>query len=170
MDWALDWLLVCWAPGEVIADEGRQEEVIIRLARVGLDHTIGYLAGSFDAWKAAGKEADTILSVSATDLADQLKTDLLPVLDVRKYSEYISEHMVGAMNIPLDFINEHMPDLEKNKPAYVHCAGGYRSMIFISILRARGYKQLVNIRGGFKAIKECGEIPLTDYICPTTLL
>jgi len=154
----------------VIADEGRQEEVIIRLARVGLDHTIGYLAGSFDAWKAAGKETDTILSVSATDLADQLKTNLLPVLDVRKYSEYISEHMVGALNIPLDFINEHMPDLEKNKPAYVHCAGGYRSMIFISILRARGYKQLVNIRGGFKAIKECGEMPLTDYIYPTTLL
>jgi rhodanese-related sulfurtransferase len=93
-----------------------------------------------------------------------------PILDVRKNSEYLGEHVVGAVNIPLDFINEHMPDVQKDKPAYVHCAGGYRSVIFISILRARGYSKLVNIRGGFKAIKECGELPVTDYVCPTTLL
>jgi glyoxylase-like metal-dependent hydrolase (beta-lactamase superfamily II)/rhodanese-related sulfurtransferase len=154
----------------LITDEGREEEVIIRLARVGLDHTIGYLAGGFTAWKSAGKETDRIQSVSPAELTVQLKMNPQPILDVRKNSEYLGEHVVGAVNIPLDFINEHMPDVQKDKPAYVHCAGGYRSVIFISILRARGYSKLVNIRGGFKAIKECGELPVTDYVCPTTLL
>jgi rhodanese-related sulfurtransferase len=78
--------------------------------------------------------------------------------------------VVGAVNIPLDFINDYIPDIQKENPAYVHCAGGYRSMIFISILRARGYNNLVNIRGGVKAIKECGRIPVTTYVCPTSLL
>ncbi|MDR3717004.1 MAG: MBL fold metallo-hydrolase [Puia sp.] len=154
----------------LVADEGRHEEVIVRLARVGLDHTIGYLAGGFAAWSAAGKETDSIDSVIVDELAVRLKTNSLPILDVRKNSEYLSEHVVGSVNTPLDFINQYMPDIGKGKPAYVHCAGGYRSMIFISILRARGYNQLVNIRGGFKAIKECGEIPVTDYACPTSFL
>ncbi|HTI10388.1 MAG TPA: MBL fold metallo-hydrolase [Puia sp.] len=154
----------------LITEEGREEEVIIRLARVGLDNTIGYLAGGFAAWKAAGKETDTIDAVTAAELAARLKRDSLPILDVRKNSEYLSEHVVGAVNIPLDFINQHIPGIQKDHPTYVHCAGGYRSMIFISILRARGFNQLVNIRGGFKAIKECGEIPVTDYVCPTSLL
>ncbi|MDO6430356.1 MBL fold metallo-hydrolase [Flavitalea sp. BT771] len=154
----------------LITEEGREEEVIIRLARVGLDHTIGYLSGGFAAWKAAGKEMDSIDSVTATELAVRLKRDFLPILDVRKNSEYHSEHVVGAVNIPLDLINDHLPDVQKDTSAYVHCAGGYRSMIFISILRARGYSHLVNVRGGFKAIKACGEIPVTDYASPTSLL
>lgn len=154
----------------LVTDPGREEEVIIRLARVGLDHSIGYLAGGFPAWKAAGKETDTIDSITAGELAFALKKNPLPVWDVRKNSEFASEHVVGAVNVPLDFVNERMPVIDRGKPGYVHCAGGYRSVIFLSILRARGYNQLVNIRGGFKAIKECGEIPVTDYVCPSSLL
>ncbi|WP_431217436.1 rhodanese-like domain-containing protein [Puia sp. P3] len=154
----------------LITEEGREAEVITRLARVGLDHTVGYLAGGFAAWKDAGKETDIVLSVSAKDLVIQLKTNPLPILDVRKNSEYRSEHLVDAVNIPLDFINQHMLDVEKDKPAYVHCTRGYRSMIFISVLRARGYSDLVNVRGGFRAIKECGAMPISDYVSPITLL
>lgn len=154
----------------LVSDPGREEEVIVRLARVGLDYSIGYLAGGFPAWKTAGKETDAIGSIAAAELAAAQKTGPLPVWDVRKKSEYESEHVVGAVNVPLDVINEHMPDIPRDKPGYVHCAGGYRSMIFLSILRARGYDRLVNIRGGFKAIKESGEIPVTDYVCPSSLL
>ena len=154
----------------LVCDPGREEEVIIRLARVGLDHPIGYLAGGFASWKAARKETDTIDSIPASEFASAQKKNPLPVWDVRKNSEYKSDHIVGAVNIPLDFVNEHMAEIERDKPGYVHCAGGYRSMIFLSILRARGYNGLVNVLGGFKAIKKCREIPTTDYICPCSLL
>jgi rhodanese-related sulfurtransferase len=89
---------------------------------------------------------------------------------VRKHSEYLSEHLAGAENVPLDYINEHISGINRNKTQFVHCAGGYRSMIFISILRARGYRNLVDVQGGFKAIKESGKFIVTDYVCPTTLL
>jgi hydroxyacylglutathione hydrolase len=153
----------------VVADEGREEEVITRLARVGYDYTIGYLKGSFDAWKAAGKEIDTITSISAQELGDILKKEKASVIDVRKPGEYVSEHVKFATNMPLDNINDHLASLDKDKTYYVHCAGGYRSMIFNSILRARGFHNLVDIKGGFKAIKENGIVPITDYVCPTTL-
>ncbi|MFN8291820.1 MAG: rhodanese-like domain-containing protein [Chitinophagaceae bacterium] len=154
----------------LITDEGREEEVITRLARVGYDHTIGYLKGGFSAWKAAGKETDHILSVSADELAGLMKKQEVNILDVRKKSEFQSEHIPDAENAPLDFINDSMAQLDKNKTYYVHCAGGYRSMIFTSILRARGYDKLIDVKGGFKAIKESGKFTLTDYVCPSTLL
>ncbi|MBI5371867.1 MAG: MBL fold metallo-hydrolase [Sphingobacteriales bacterium] len=154
----------------LVTDEGREEEVITRLARVGYDYTIGYLEGGFRAWKAAGKETDRIESIDAAELAKRMNREKLTVLDVRKKSEYQSEHLADAVNAPLDFINDSMILIDKNKPAYVHCAGGYRSLIFNSILRARGYHNLVDVKGGFKALKESGLFPVTDYVCPTTLL
>jgi hydroxyacylglutathione hydrolase len=153
----------------LITDEGREEEVITRLARVGYDYTIGYLKGGFEAWRSAGKDVDHITSISAEEFSGLLKTKNATVLDVRKPGEYISEHVEGAINTPLDNINDHLASLDKDQPYYVHCAGGYRSMIFNSILKSRGFDKLVDIKGGFKAIKESESIPVTDYVCPTTL-
>jgi rhodanese-related sulfurtransferase len=154
----------------LVTDEGREQEVITRLARVGYDYTIGYLKGGFAAWQQAGKEVDEIRSVDADKLAALMENGDVEVLDVRKHSEFLSEHMKGAENAPLDTINESMSMIDKNKTYFVHCAGGYRSMIFNSILRARGYDNLVDVKGGFKAMKESGKFHLTDYVCPSTLL
>ena len=153
----------------LVTDEGREEEVITRLARVGYDYTIGYLKGGFNAWKEAGKEVDTITSVPAEELARKMKEEKVTVLDVRKPGEYVSEHVDGAVNMPLDNINDHLAALDKEQPYYIHCAGGYRSMIFASILKARGFNKLIDVKGGFKAIKESGAVPVTDYVCPSTL-
>jgi hydroxyacylglutathione hydrolase len=154
----------------IIADEGREEEVITRLARVGYDYSIGYLKGGFEAWKTAGKETDSIISVTAEELAQKMQEGSVPVLDVRKAGEYAGEHIPDAINAPLDYINESMTKVDKNKTYYVHCAGGYRSMVFASILRARGYTNLIDVKGGFKAIKDSGKIRVMDFVCPTTLL
>lgn len=154
----------------LVTDEGREDEVITRLARVGYDFTIGYLKGGFNAWKNAGKEVDQIASVDAADLADIMTKEKVNILDVRKKSEYLSEHIIDAENAPLDFVNESMAQIDKNKTYYVHCAGGYRSMIFNSILRARGYDNLIDVKSGFKALKESGKFITSDYVCPSTLL
>lgn len=154
----------------LVTDEGREQEVITRLARVGYDHTIGYLKGGFESWKKAGKEVDTITSISADELAEIMEKDNINILDVRKNSEYNSEHIIEAENAPLDFINDSMAGINREEKYYVHCAGGYRSMIFNSILRARGFDNLVDVKGGFKAIKESGKFRITDYVCPSTLL
>lgn len=153
----------------IVSDEGREEEIVTRLARVGYDNAIGFLKGGFEAWKAAGKETDSIKSVSVDEFASVVENGA-NVLDVRKKSEYDSEHIVSAENAPLDFINDNMSQIDKDKPYYVHCAGGYRSMIFTSILRARGYENLIDVDGGFKAIKDSGKFEITDYVCPTTML
>lgn len=155
----------------LVTEEGREEEVVTRLARVGYDFCIGYLKGGFEAWKKAGEEVDTIQSVDADQLADSIKNDPTAViLDVRKKSEYFSEHVIDAENAPLDFINESMAQIDKKKTYYVHCAGGYRSMIFVSTLKARGFENLIDVKGGFKAIKESGNFKISDYVCPSTML
>ena len=154
----------------LVTDEGREEEVITRLARVGYDFTIGYLKGGFNAWKEAGKETDSIESIDAAELAGIMEKNEVNILDVRKKSEYQSEHLLKAENAPLDFINDSMAQLDKNKTYYVHCAGGYRSMIFNSILRARGYENLIDVKGGFKSLKESNLFTISDYVCPSTLL
>ena len=154
----------------IVAEGGKEEEVITRLARVGYDNAIGYLDGGFDMWKAAGKETDSITSISVDELAEAAKSKDIDILDVRKKSEYDSEHIVAAENLPLDFINETMDQVSKDKKYYIHCAGGYRSMIFASILKSRGYDNIVDVQGGFKAIKEAEKFELTDYVCPTTML
>lgn len=154
----------------LVTAPGREEEVVTRLSRVGYDHAIGFLQGGFDAWKQAGKETDSIVSIPAEELAIKQAAMPVSILDVRKKSEYQSEHVITAENMPLDNVNGQMAQLDKNKTYYVHCAGGYRSMIFISILKARGYDNLVDVKGGFTAIKGTGRFSITNYVCPTTLL
>lgn len=155
----------------IVTTSGREQEVITRLARVGYDHTIGYLEGGIDNWKNAGKEIDTISTVSVEEFAAiEAQHPEINILDVRKKSEYFSEHILNAENLPLDFINDNMQHIDKDKTYYVHCAGGYRSMIFSSILRARGYHNLIDVDGGFAAIKKSEKFKITDYVCPTTML
>lgn len=155
----------------VVTEKGKEEEVVTRLARVGYDYTLGFLQGGFEAWKAEGNEWDEMPQVSADQLAEMLlENPELQVLDVRKKSEYESEHVLGVKNLPLDYINNHMAEVDKTKTYYVHCAGGYRSMIFNSVLRARGYENLVDVSGGFDAIKATGKVQVSDYVCPSTLL
>lgn len=154
----------------VVAEPGREEEIVTRLARVGYDYCIGYLEGGFDAWKNAGQEVDMIQQVTVDELAEIMKGGNVHLLDVRKKSEYDSEHVVDAENAPLDFINDSMLQINKNNTYYVNCAGGYRSMIFNSTLRARGYNNLIDVTGGFKAIKESNNFKVTDYVCPSTML
>ncbi len=154
----------------IVADEGREEEVITRMARVGYDRALGYLKGGIDAWKKTGKETDSIQSISPAELFKIQKKGPTPILDVRKASEYNSEHLLEAINVPLDFLNESMVTIHKDKTYYVHCASGYRSMLFISILQARGYRNLVDVTGGFNALKQSNLFKISDYVCPTTLL
>ena len=155
----------------LITPEGQEEETVLRLARVGYDNCVGYLKGGFEAWKNAGKEFDTIETVTPQMFSDVLAEDNnISVLDVRRKSEYDSEHIINAQNFPLDHINNNMSEIDRNKKYYIHCAGGYRSMIAASILKARGYENLVDVNGGFNAIRETGKVPMTDYVCPSTLL
>lgn len=151
----------------LVTPEGREEETITRLSRVGFDHTLGYLKGGIDAWKSAGKEVDTVESVSAEELKKRIENGV-PVYDVRKETEFQAEHVENAHLTPLDYINDHLSEFPENETFYVHCAGGYRSMIASSILKSRGIHNLVDVAGGFADIKKAG-IPVTDYVCPTTL-
>jgi len=151
----------------LVTPEGREEETITRLSRVGFDQTLGYLKGGVAAWKEAGKEVDTVDSVTAKELKHRMEKEV-PVYDVRKESEYNAEHVEDAHLTPLDFINDHLSEFPEKETFYVHCAGGYRSMIASSILKSRGIHNLVDVAGGFADIKKA-EIPVTDYICPTTL-
>jgi glyoxylase-like metal-dependent hydrolase (beta-lactamase superfamily II)/rhodanese-related sulfurtransferase len=155
----------------LVTDEGKTEEAITRLSRVGYDNTMGYLEGGIETWKKAGKPVETIASITVAEFAAiHKKNPSISILDVRKKSEYDAEHIIGAKNLPLDFINDYMSEVNRNETYYVHCAGGYRSMIFASILKARGYDHLININGGFNEIKKSGEFSITDYVCPTTML
>jgi glyoxylase-like metal-dependent hydrolase (beta-lactamase superfamily II)/rhodanese-related sulfurtransferase len=147
----------------IIADEGREEEVITRLARVGYDFCIGYLEGGFEAWKRSGRETDQIACIDVAALSRKQEQEIY-ILDVRKSDEYATEHLTGAENLPLDYINEHMGRLDKNKTYYVHCASGYRSVVFISILRARGFNKLINVKGGFQALKDAQAFELVHAL------
>ncbi|WP_282081026.1 MBL fold metallo-hydrolase [Aquimarina algiphila] len=152
----------------LVTPEGRVEETITRLSRVGFDHTLGYLEGGFEAWKASGATYDTITSISASEFKNRMENQELPVFDVRKESEFVAEHIDNAHNSPLDFINDYLADFPENQPFYVHCAGGYRSVIAASIIKSRGIHNLIDVAGGFKDIKEVG-IKTTEYVCPSTL-
>ena len=151
-----------------LADEGREKEVITRLSRVGYDNTLGYLKGGIESWKKAGRETDRIKEISAANFA-KVYDENFHLLDVRKESEFDSQHIEGAENFPLDFINKNMNKLDRNTPYYLYCQGGYRSMITTSILKARGFEKLVNIKGGFNALKQT-QLLLTEYYEPVTLL
>lgn len=156
-------------PIVIVAPEGRADEVVTRLSRVGYDNTLGYLDGGLKAWKAAGKETDQVVATTAKDLAKEMDGEFDgEVLDVRKPTEYLSQHVVGATNFPLDYINSNMNKLGKNQKYYLHCLGGYRSLIATSILKARGYHNLVDILEGWRAIEDSA-VPKTEHVCPTTI-
>ncbi|MFO0360284.1 MAG: MBL fold metallo-hydrolase [Flavobacteriales bacterium] len=154
----------------LVCEPGREEEAITRMARVGYDRCMGYLGGGFDSWKAAGMETDQLRSVSANDAACSIASGKGVMIDVRRASEYNAEHVDGVVNAPLDYINDSMTKVDRNNDVYVHCAGGYRSVIFISILQARGFRNLINVEGGFKAIKESGLFRVTEYVEQSTEL
>lgn len=147
----------------LVCEPGREQEVVDRLARVGYDNPIGYLEGGFAAWKAAGEDVDTLDEMSADAFATWFNPEACKLLDVRRASEYNAEHLENAINFPLDFINRNMAQLDREKKYYVHCLGGYRSVIAASILKSRGYDKLVNIPGGYNALKETN-LPRTDYV------
>ena len=141
----------------LIVDEGKAEEAITRLARVGYDNTIGYLEGGIDAWTAAGKDVDTIASVPVAEFEEIFAADpQVNVLDVRKHGEYETGHLEFTLPRPLDYINDWTSEINTSKTYYIHCAGGYRSMIAASILKARGVENVIDIAGGYAAIKSSG--------------
>ncbi|MCB0601045.1 MAG: MBL fold metallo-hydrolase [Saprospiraceae bacterium] len=152
-----------------IADAGTEEEVVTRLARVGYDFAIGYLDGGVQAWKAAGFETDKVEEVEGYVYATTYKDHDTNLLDVRRASEFDAQHVRGALNFPLDFINKNMAQLDRNRKYYVQCASGYRSVIAISILKARGFEQLVNVRGGINELA-LTDIPMTEFVEQSTEL
>jgi hydroxyacylglutathione hydrolase len=153
----------------LVVPEGREEEVVIRLSRVGFDNTLGYLKGGFSAWKDAGKEVDTLRSVSAETLENEITNNNVPVFDVRKPGEYENEHIVNVPSTPLDYINSHIEEFPSDTDFYVHCAGGYRSVIASSILKSRGIHNVIDVAGGYGAIRNTGIIRTDVAVCPSTL-
>ncbi len=149
-------------PIALVTPVGKERETVLRLARVGYDHCIGYLDGGFETWTKAGKEIDAVESVSAAEFARRHQANPeTPVVDVRRPAEFNAEHIEGAENHPLDHLNDHLAEIPRNQPVYLHCAGGYRSMVAASILKARGFENLVNVEGGLGAIRKTGRVPLT---------
>jgi len=153
----------------LVTNAGHEEEAVIRLSRVGYDGAIGYLEGGFASWEKAGKEKDTAKRITAEEFAKNYDAENSLLVDVRKKSEFDSEHVLGAVNIPLNEINRHLAEFPKDKPFVLQCAGGYRSMIATSILKQRGWENFADIRGGFTELKKTG-IPVSDYVCPSTML
>ena len=155
-------------PIVLVVPEGKSAEAVTRLSRVGYDNTLGYLEGGLEAWKNAGKDVETLESISAEEFANRAKSDKLNILDVRKDGEYLSSHLEEVQHLSLDFINDKMNEVSKDKTYYIHCAGGYRSVIAASILKARGFDNLIDIAGGFAAIQKT-DLKTTAYVCPSTL-
>jgi len=152
----------------LVTDAGMEEETVTRLSRVGFDHVVGYLKGGFTSWMEAGKEIDTVNRITAAEFAAQIEGKEVLVVDVRAASEYAAEHVEDAYSKPLAYINDWVNDIDPKQPFYLHCAGGYRSMIAASILQARGYRNFTEIAGGFNAIAET-QIPKTDFVCQSKL-
>ena len=153
----------------LVTDAGMEEETVTRLSRVGFDNVLGHLEGGFQSWVDAGKEIDTVHRITATEFASQIEGKEVMVIDVRKESEYEAEHVEEAYSKPLAYLNDWINDIDPKQPFYLHCAGGYRSMIAASILQARGYRNFIEIEGGFQAIAET-QIPKTDFVCQSKVL
>jgi len=152
----------------LIAPKGREKEALTRLSRVGFDNTIGYLRGGFEAWRNAGMEYDKVTAIYAMALKEAIENKKALIYDVRKKSEYLAEHVINAQHACLSTLTNHISEYPTNKVFYLHCEGGYRSMIASSILKSRGIHNLIDVDGGFESIKEVG-IALTEAICPSTL-
>ena len=151
----------------MVTPVGEEETTITRLSRVGFDNVLGYLDGSFDTWAASGKEVDTLRSVSAANLEEAINNSA-KVFDARKPGEYSNEHIVDVPSTPLDFLNDHIEEFPKEEDFYIHCAGGYRSVIAASILKSRGYHNVIDVAGGYAAIRGTN-ILRTEVVCPSTL-
>ena len=153
----------------LVVEKDKLEEAIIRLSRVGFDNVLGYLEGGIESWKEEGKEIDTVSAITASTLKGVLQSKPeTKVVDVRKASEYLSEHIISAENFPLSEINDYLAELPSGEDFYIHCAGGYRSMIASSILKSRGVHNIIDVKEGFTAIKEA-DIGVSNFVCPTTL-
>lgn len=152
----------------LVVPEGKATEAVTRLARVGFDNTLGFLEGGIAAWEAAGKEVDSLESVDATTLEAVHDNKKETIFDVRKVSEYEANHIEDVENTPLSNLNDYLAGFPKEAPFYVHCAGGYRSVIAASILKSRGFHNVIDVKGGFKAIQET-KLPITEFVCPSTL-
>ena len=148
----------------LVTDAGKEEETVTRLSRVGFDHILGHLKGGFDAWKNAGLETDTVKRISPEEFASKVKPGTDMIIDVRKETEYAAEHIEDAYSKPLAYINKWIKDINPKEHFFMHCAGGYRSMIAASILQARGYRNFTEIESGFNAISKTG-VPKTNYVC-----
>lgn len=148
----------------LVTDAGKEEETVTRLSRVGFDHILGHLKGGFDAWKNAGLETDTVKRISPEEFASKVKPGTDMIIDVRKETEYAAEHIEDAYSKPLAYINNWIKDINPKEHFFMHCAGGYRSMIAASILQARGYRNFTEIESGFNAISKTG-VPKTNYVC-----
>ncbi|MDQ0780833.1 rhodanese-like domain-containing protein [Chryseobacterium sp. W4I1] len=153
----------------LVTDKGYEEEAVTRLSRVGFDNVLGYLEGSFEAWEKSGKETDVVNRISAQYFEKEIKGKNAKILDVRKESEYNAEHIEGAYSRPLAYINEWINEINQEEHFYIHCAGGYRSMMAAGILMARGYRNFTEIEGGFNAIAKT-DIPKSDFVCQTKIL
>lgn len=153
----------------LVSDEGTEEEVITRLSRVGFDNVLGYLKGGFNAWKNAGKETDQINRISPSEFAEAYNSQD-KVIDVRKISEYSAEHIENAYNRPLDMISDWVSGIDNSEHFFLHCAGGYRSMIAASILNSHGIRNFTEIDGGFNGIKKTEKLPLTNFVCQSKTL
>ena len=152
----------------LVTDNGTEEEAVTRLSRVGFDNVLGHLKDGFETWIKAAKETDIINRITA----DQFSKDYYDnskVIDVRKESEYTAEHVEDAYSKPLAYINDWVKELNPKEHFYLHCAGGYRSMIAASILQARGYRNFTEVEGGFNAIAQTS-IPKTDFVCQSKML
>ena len=154
----------------LVTPKGKSEEAVTRLARVGYDNTLGYLEGGMDAWITSKKETDHLISISAEEFSQKTKAGKLHILDVRKDGEYASMHLKidGLQHFALDYINQQMNQIDPHKTYHIHCAGGYRSVIAASILKARGFHNIIDISGGFAALKKT-DLPLSEFVCPSTL-
>ena len=148
---------------------GKEEESVTRLSRVGFDNVMGHLKGGFAAWLAAGKEADVVDRITAEQFAAEVKTGEDKIIDIRKDTEYAAEHVDEAYNKPLALINEWVKDINPEEHFYIHCAGGYRSMIAASILQARGYRNFTEVAGGFAAINKTN-VPKTNFVCQSKMM
>ncbi len=153
----------------LVTDPGKEEEAVTRLSRVGFDNVLGNLAGGFETWRASGKEIDTVDRITADQFAKAVVIGESKVIDIRKESEYAAEHIDEAYNRPLSYINEWVKDVQPEEHFYLHCAGGYRSMIAASILQARGYRNFTEVEGGFNAIAKTG-VPKTDFVCQSKVM
>lgn len=153
----------------LITDPGREEETVTRLSRVGFDNILGHLKGGFATWMEAGKEVDTVKRITPEEFATSFQAGESKVIDVRKESEYAAEHVEDAYSKPLAYINDWIKDVNPQEHFFLHCAGGYRSMMAASILQARGFRNFSEVAGGFNAIAKT-EVPKTDYICQSKVL